>query len=175
MREIDDSAFSRSLLNEIENLREMVNKITPENVKYFPDSLMRDVSDLLDIWGDDATINSIKMQKINALIRYLQTSKKEYATKQVVLTNRENTEVEVPSSFDGRNSFVRINLYGKDNQTPFKSLRNYFEKKQGTVDLLEKYLLTVQKNKSSIDITFDTDSEADDTQIEVEIFLWRTK
>ena len=115
------------------------------------------------------------MQKINALIRYLQTSKKEYATKQVILTNRENTEVEVPSSFDGRNSFVRINLYGKDNQTPFKSLRNYFEKKQGAVDLLEKYLLTVQKNKSSIDITFDTDSEANDTQIEVEVFLWRTK
>lgn len=181
MRRLDTKAFNKTLREEMENLKEMAGSITAENIKYFPESLLNNVSSTLDIWGDEATINSVKYQKLRSLIDHLRINKLEYKTISGSVGVLEEKEIEVPKGFDGRNSFVKLSCIPNGKKASSltnikKAFSDWYESTEAGV-IKAKQRLAVHKNKLSIDIEFDISSELDaygDIML-YDILLWRTK
>jgi len=170
LRYLDQSGFNESLSFEIEKLKNMVNKVNPENVLFFPERIVP-VQNFLDIWGDNSVVNSVKMSKLNALIRYLKISKLEYFYTSGKCVNNQDTEIMVPDGYDGRNSYVKLFAGGKGCVEDLSKIFNFY---QGEAPFKETIRYMFQKNKNSIDISFKNDLLTEEDFITIKILFWRT-
>ena len=81
MREVNNAAFNKELLDRINNLKDIVTTgVTPENESYFDAELIRKARDFIDnseafSWTDKCSINGVSMQNVNAIIRHLKTQR----------------------------------------------------------------------------------------------------
>lgn len=129
MINIDSHSFNNSVLEQINKIKTALTKITPDNIKYFDDTLLRKARGVVNAvdeykWNQNSTINSVSVKTILRLIDRLKISKYEYLLlenmneRYRVLANRfTDTEgsktsgfaqirYEIPDLYDGRNSFV---------------------------------------------------------------------
>jgi hypothetical protein len=124
MKRIDSHSFNNEVLAEINKVKTALTKITPENVKYFDDELLRKARGVVNYpdeykWGG-SMINSIDVLLIKRLTDKLKMSAHEYAVlddcssahRILSLEGYEKPQTasikyKVPDLFDGRNSFVK--------------------------------------------------------------------
>ena len=150
MRKIDTASLNKRLLKEITELKDMVDKISPENVKYFDSDLIKSANDYTAIlkdstWSDNSNFNGIEMSKIRQMISYLKRNRKKllikrnfenikggstpvYSTKiNVDAYAVGNTTFNVPEGYDARSSFVypRIVVVDKINSEPAVYRKRY--------------------------------------------------
>lgn len=132
MKRIDSHSFNNEVLAEISKIKIALTKITPENVKYFDDELLRKARGVVNYpdeykWGGGSTINGISCKTIKRLTDFLKMSAFEivliddmsdlhtayfawetYEVAQDYRYVKTHIEYAVPEGFDGRNSFFKI-------------------------------------------------------------------
>jgi len=181
MRKLYTTAYNKTLQEELEKLREMAESITAENIKFFPETLLNDVSSYLDIWSDNATINSVKYKKLRSLIDHLRINKLEYKTLYREVSIAEDVEIEVPEGFDGRDCFVQLSTHPNGIfENSLTNLKRAFSNWYGLTSegiIQAKQRLAVQKNKNFINIEFDIsqDLAGYGQTIYCHVILWRLK
>lgn len=131
MRKIDTAAYNKRLHSEILKLSEMLEKITPENIKYFDTNLIKNAENYVGLlkemrWASNSNFNSIELGKIKQLLNYIRISRNRLFVDRefnIMKTGEfERTRVgtnvyRVPDNYDGRSSFVypRIFVQTTDN------------------------------------------------------------
>lgn len=126
MINVDSHSFNNNVLEQINKIKTALSRITPDNVKYFDDSLLRKARGVVNQpdeykWNINSNINSINVGTIKGIINKLKVSSCEYVVmeecklklinnfgeddsqKKLVFSYKYN----VPDKFDGRNSFVK--------------------------------------------------------------------
>jgi len=175
MRKLEMTAFNKTLKDELDDLKNLVARnITPENINFMPESLLKRVDNLIDVWGKDSDINSVSTNKLQTLIEHLKIRQVETTFVNASILNEisgtQNVDVEVPEGFDGRNSFVQItNTSGK---TPSEVLQDKLESELGDA-INERNKFSIHKNKSTIRISLQSNTSGQ-TYVPF-IFFWRTK
>ncbi len=124
MKIIDSHSFNNEVLAEINKVKTALTKITPENVKYFDDGLLRKARGVVNYpdeykWGG-GMINSVDITLIKRLTDKLKTTSQEYFVlddcrtphRMLSLEGNEKPQTasityKIPDLFDGRNSFVK--------------------------------------------------------------------
>ena len=126
-RRIDSDSFNKEVLNQVNRLKIALTNITPDNVKYFDNNLIRKARGVVNSvdeykWGGNSTINSVSVKSINRLVDFLKIKKQEYLVLETFANRYEATHIvgetsktkpllmnaffDIPDKFDGRNSFV---------------------------------------------------------------------
>lgn len=129
MINIDSHSFNNNVLEQINKIKTALTKITPDNIKYFDDALIRKARGVVNAvdeykWNQNSIINSISVKTILRLTDRLKVFKYEYLLlenmneKYRVLANKftdtggsktsGNAQIRynIPDLYDGRNSFV---------------------------------------------------------------------
>lgn len=129
MINIDSSSFNNSVMEQINKIKTALTRITPDNVKYFDDSLLRKARGVVNAvdeykWNQNSIINSVSVKTMLRLIDRLKISKYEYLLlenmneRYRVLANKftdtsgsktsgfAQIRYDIPDLYDGRNSFV---------------------------------------------------------------------
>ncbi len=128
MINIDSHSFNNSVLEQINKIKTALSKITPDNIKYFDDSLLRKARGVVNSteeykWKNNSYINSVPCKNIKSLTDFLKVSRNEYivlddmSTVYTIIPEDFTTgsfsfgsmhvEYDVPDGFDGRNSFIK--------------------------------------------------------------------
>jgi hypothetical protein len=171
MKRIDSHSFNNEVLAEINKVKTLLTKITPENVKYFDDELLRKARGVVNYpneykWGD-STINSIDVKTVKRLtdwrkiknIEYIVVDKtsepykilpdvyssgdsKDYGTAQI--------KINTPEKYDGRSSFV-IPIFRYN--TTDESKKDFEIGFVGIDELINKNNASVQIHKSETQIS----------------------
>jgi hypothetical protein len=136
MKRIDSHSFNNEVLAEINKVKTLLTKITPENVKYFDNELLRKARGVVNYpdeykWGD-SIINSIDVRTVKRLTDWMKLKKHEYILLEntrswyrinpiTEITDKQqlaylNVKLDVPSLFDGRNSFVKLFVMDEDDK-----------------------------------------------------------
>lgn len=132
MINIDSHSFNNHVAEQIDKIKTALKKITPDNIMYFDDALIRKARGVVNAvdeykWSNNAIVNSLDVKTIKRLVDFLKISKMEY----VVLDDAQsfyrvrpllntgeksfaNVEYKVPDGFDGRNSFVKHFIQHED-------------------------------------------------------------
>lgn len=177
MKRIDSHSFNNEVLAEINKIKTALTKITPENVKYFDDELLRKARGMVNLpdeykWGG-SMINSIDVLLIKRLTDKLKMSAHEYVVLDDCLTPHRILSLEgnekpqttsikydIPDLFDGRNSFVKHFIVSKLPDFPISAVSHktdaYF------INTVTKSSVRTSKNKTEItlDITLPWTKEA---------------
>lgn len=141
MINIDSHSFNNSVLEQIDKIKTALTKITPDNVKYFDNNLLRKARGVVNSadeykWSKNGNINSVNSGYIKALTDKLKISSVEY----IVIENSRlrllsdfgeddsvkritfSYKYDIPDKFDGRNSFVKhvlvTNVNASDTANP---------------------------------------------------------
>lgn len=188
MRKIDSDSFNRQVLEQIYEVKSALNKITPENIKYFDADVLEKARSALKIYenkdirfASNANVNSIEMDRINKMLTYLKVRKTKISvvTSTIPLSDSRvstsdtnffdnDIRVDVPKYFDGRRSFFTVALGntfvdGTDNEETYAFLpsqSNYRLQKWLDPDNSDsqKIKITIARNKTDIKIRLLSDS-----------------
>jgi len=176
MIKLKQKAFNETLSREIARLKGLVDKITPENVKYYPESVLTQASEMLDIWSDESSINSVKYAKLRALIDFLTLNKMEYKIVSGKVLVDKSTDILVPKGFDGRRSFVKMSCLQANSEGDKKvtnsisDLQQLYMRQQGNTSEQDKDILSITRNSNDITIKLETDASY---HMNYNILFWR--
>jgi hypothetical protein len=199
MRVVDSASYNRVLESRISKLKDKSDKITPENVNYLPEYTIASSSDTIRV-SSQSVINSMQMDTIHALIRDLKGKVFNSTTvteslsisdfKDELSVSGNGTfviNVDVPSEFDGRNSFPYISMGDYD---PFTEMdygawiinamnRAGGLEYGGTAIQTKSIITTITPNKNrvifNIDVNYVREEYIMDNDLNFNIFLWRNK
>lgn len=159
MKRIDSHSFNNEVLAEINKVKTALTKITPENVKYFDDELLRKARGVVNYpdeykWGD-SIINGIDVRTVKRMTEYLKLKKQEFVVlkkmdsfylNSITTSDHETIDfgltIDVPKGFDGRNSFVK--------HVFVNSAKVYQNEIGEWVNLYKACTINVVKNKDKI-------------------------
>lgn len=168
MRKIDTKAYNKRLHSEILELSKMVRSINPEHINLFDAKLIRTANNYIKLiseanWSSNSNVNGIELHKIKDMSGEIKIKDRTYRlarnfTKFVAGEaglRSVKIPINVPDTYDGRNSFVIINYFNP--LLPTGAVQNCIKKEGGqynvfkqasevTVDIkihLEKYDLVV--------------------------------
>ncbi len=128
MRKIDSDSFNKVVLEQIYKIKDIVmNKISIDNVQYFDSSILESARNTLAYYedktleyGKDVNVNSVELDKLDKMLRYLKLRKKRTSVVKRDLIYSSNyvtesddgpvfkTRIKPPNEYDGRQSFFRI-------------------------------------------------------------------
>lgn len=196
MRAVDSHSFNNSVLEQINTIKQLLNRITPDNINYFDDNLLRKARGVVNTaseykWNYNSTINSISVRTIIKLTEFLKISGMEYN----VLSDAKSwyrvvpilevtddqqqafasIKIDIPSKYDGRNSFVKLILIdGKGRYINELKYVNY------GIPATTQIVKNVDKIEISIALPIYSENSATedaDTEIKAYVFAvcWRKK
>lgn len=184
MRVVDTKSLNKRLFKEITELKDMVDKISPENVKYFDSDLIKSALNYTgilkdSIWADNSNFNGIEMSKIRQMLDGMKINKKRIFISRKIFNVQQSTnpnlvdgflEIDVPELFDGRNSFVYSQIEIKDSEglshaSPIYKYRNF---PNGG-----KFIARKNKTKITIEYYFDLGFAFEWVAFDIFYILWR--
>lgn len=169
MRKIDTKAYNKRLHSEILELSKMVRSINPEHINLFDAKLIRTANNYIKLiseanWSSNSNVNGIELHKIKDMSGEIKIKDRTYRLvrgfAKFVAGGKTGLRsvkipINVPDTYDGRNSFVITNYLNP--LLPTGAVQNCIKKEGGqynvfkqasevTVDIkihLEKYDLVV--------------------------------
>lgn len=195
-RRIDSDSFNKEVLSQINRLRQALDVITPENIKYFDDELIRKARGVVNAtdeykWGNKQNINGISVRTVKRLVDDLKLRKQEFVVLETFANKYEATHIvgeeeseksllmnavlSVPEKFDGRNSFVYY-LITEDMRPLGKTITEKYINPTKFVNNIYPTSIKVAKQKRKIQINMAlpvTYSYA--KYVRIFAFVWRTK
>lgn len=131
MKDIQSTAFSETLEKRIQETERAAQEIHAGNMLFIAPCHVKKNDDLGDEniqWDDNANVNGFDIKKINAMIRFLKSSK----VKMVGIYERNVTidrvnwqlKIPVPSGYSGRNAFVAFFISTAGQETADMSTRS---------------------------------------------------
>ena len=164
MRKIDTKAYNKRLHSEILELSKMVRSINPEHINLFDAKLIRTADNYIKLisdsnWSSNSNVNGIELHKIKDMSGELKIKDRTYKYVLIGMVAQGKKETlnsfkmaaNVPDTYDGRSSFVVVNII--DSTMPTSPIKNSIKKEGG------QYNVFKQSGEINIDIKFYTDED----------------